>query len=57
MAIMLFAVSFSLQGCRKDEQGRILSYEKGKYLGKPDQKLSDAQLERLRQRAKLGHQL
>jgi len=57
MAIMLFTVSFALQGCRKDEQGRITSFEQGKYLGKPDQKLSDVQLDRLRQRARMGHQL
>ncbi len=57
MAIMLFAVSLALQGCREDEQGRILSFEQGKYLGKPDQELSDAQLERLRQRARLGQQI
>ena len=51
-ALLLFAVGFTLQGCREDEQNRILSFEKGKYLGKPDQNLSAAQREQLRQRAK-----
>lgn len=51
-ALLLFVVGLTLQGCREGEQHRILSYEKGKYLGKQDQKLSAAQRERLRQRAK-----
>ena len=53
-ALLLFASGIALQGCREGEQDRILSYEKGKYLGKPDQKLSEAQREQLRQRAKAG---
>jgi len=40
----------TLQGCRKDEQGRILYYDKGTYLGHPDEKLTPAQVEALRQR-------
>lgn len=53
---LLFAAGVALQGCRSDEQNRVVFYESGKYLGKPDQQLSDAQLERLRQRAKMGQQ-
>lgn len=50
--LLLIAGGFTLQGCREGEQDRILSFEKGKYLGKPDQKLSAAQRDQLRQRAK-----
>lgn len=52
--LLLFTAGIALQGCRNDEQNRVIFYESGKYQGKPDQQLSDAQLERLRQRAKLG---
>lgn len=50
-ALLLLTFGFALQGCRENEQDRILSFEKGTYLGKPDQKLSAAQKEKLRQRA------
>jgi hypothetical protein len=40
----------ALLGCRQDEQNRILAYEKGKYLGKADQKLSSEGVNRLRLR-------
>ena len=56
VALLLFAFGFALQGCRENEQGRILAYEKGKYLGKPDQNLSAAQKDQLRQRTKMGQQ-
>ncbi len=48
--LTLAAVSVVLGGCRAEEQGRILSYQKGVYLGKPDSE-PDAALRRvLRQR-------
>ena len=31
-----------LGGCREAEQGRILEYQKGTYLGKPDTSFSEA---------------
>ncbi len=42
-----------LQGCQESEQDRILSFEKGTYLGEPDEPLSPAQQEALRYRAKI----
>jgi len=42
--------SLALPGCRDDEQGRILLFEKGTYLGQPDQALSEDQVGDLRQR-------
>ena len=48
----LLAAMTVVASCRKEEQGRILVYEKGTYLGKPDQKLTDAQEQELRFRAR-----
>lgn len=39
-------------GCRKEEQGRILSYDKGTYLGSPEARLSEDTRVELRQRVK-----
>ncbi len=39
--------------CDESEQGRVLRYQKGTYLGKPDSTLSAAQVDELRQRAVL----
>lgn len=41
----------ALAGCRDQEQGRPLSYEKGTYQGKPDTALPSETLDALRQRA------
>lgn len=43
--------ALGLQGCRKEEQGRVILHKKGAYAGKPDQKLSEAQNDALRLRA------
>jgi hypothetical protein len=43
----------ALSGCDGSEQGRILHYEKGTYLGQVDSGLSEAQREELRARASL----
>ena len=51
-ALSIIGVVLAVQGCRENEQDRILSYEKGKYLGKPDTELSATKREELRQRAK-----
>ena len=40
-------LSAALAGCAEEEQNRVLSYEKGTYLGKVDQKLSEDQLRKL----------
>jgi hypothetical protein len=43
----------ALSACDESEQGRILHYEKGTYLGQVDRGLSEAQREELRARASL----
>lgn len=40
----------ALAGCDEAEQGRILQYEKGTYLGPSDSELTDAQRDELRAR-------
>lgn len=47
------ALTLALGGCREDEQGRILKFEQGEYLGKSDQSLSEEQVDELRHRARL----
>lgn len=47
------SLALLLGGCREDEQGRVLKFEQGKYLGKPDQSLSSEQVDELRQRSRL----
>jgi hypothetical protein len=42
----------ALQGCREDEQDRVLFHEPGVYKGKPDPALPEAQVDELRQRAR-----
>ena len=49
--LVLLGVALALQGCREDEQDRILMYEPGTYLGQPDEPLDQEQVEALRQRA------
>jgi len=45
----------TVAACDEAEQGRILRYEKGVYLGKPDQPLDERHKEELRQRVMLQH--
>jgi hypothetical protein len=47
----LLVAGLAVSGCRKEEQNRKLEFEKGTYLGKQDQRLSDEQLTDLRHRA------
>lgn len=49
----VIVAAFALQACREEEQDRILLFEKGVYLGEPDQELDEATREQLRQRARL----
>lgn len=51
VGVMLAALAV-VSGCREEEQGRILVYEKGTYLGKPDQKLPESTQQELRSRAR-----
>jgi hypothetical protein len=46
-------VALALGACRKEEQGRILSYSKGVYLGKADTERSDAARRDVRARTRL----
>ena len=43
----LTVVAVGLSACAEEEQNRVLSYEKGTYLGKTDQQLSKDQLRKL----------
>jgi len=44
------AVALSLGACREDEQGRVLLYQKGVYLGKADTEPSEQALGAARNR-------
>ena len=49
--LALLGVALAVQGCREDEQDRVLRYQPGTYLGQPDQPLDQEQVDALRQRA------
>ncbi len=49
----VFVASLVLSACDEAEQGRILRYEKGTYLGPQDQALSNAQQAALRARSRM----
>jgi hypothetical protein len=53
IGIAVLLAGLAVAGCDEAEQGRVLRYEKGTYLGKPDTDLTAGQLDELRQRAKL----
>ena len=48
---LLAAFVTVLSSCAEEEQNRLLSYEKGTYLGPADQSLSDEQVRKLMARA------
>ncbi len=51
LLVLVGLVAASLvAGCRKEEQGRILSYQKGAYLGPSEAQLSEGTRDELRQR-------
>ena len=54
LVVAFLGASLLLQGCRDEEQGRPVSFEPGKYQGKPDTEVTDAQRNELRSRAKSG---
>lgn len=47
----LLIVGLAVSGCREEEQDRTLLFEKGTYLDKSDQKLTEEQNNELRHRA------
>ncbi len=51
MLVAAFAAPLVLSACHEDEQGRVLTYQPGVYLGKPDTPLSAGQVRELRYRA------
>jgi hypothetical protein len=51
--LALVSGGFLLAACDEAEQGRVLQYEKGTYLGEPDQALSQEDRDKLIQRARL----
>ncbi len=48
---VLLTCGLLVSACQEDEQGRILRFEKGKYLGKPDTAITETTRRDLRQRA------
>ncbi len=53
MVATIAVLSLSLSGCDEAEQGRILRYEKGTYLGKMDTEISPETKNELRFRASM----
>lgn len=50
---LVCVLAAGLVACREDEQNRPLSQTPGQYTGTKDEKLSDADRDRLRDRARL----
>lgn len=53
LGLAVVFAGFLVAACDEAEQGRILRYEKGTYLGPSDSGLEPGQVDELRQRAKL----
>ena len=51
LAVAAVVAASLLVGCREEEQGRVLRYEKGTYLGQKDSGLTEEQRTALRARA------
>jgi len=51
--IALTAAVAALSACAEEEQNRLLSYDKGTYLGKADQSLSSDQVRQLMMRSNI----
>ncbi len=49
----LLAAALALAGCRQDEQGRVMRYQKGTYLGMMEAPLTQEARDALRSRARL----
>ncbi len=52
LCLAVIFAGFLVSACDEAEQGRVLRYEKGTYLGPPDSQLSAGQVNELRQHAK-----
>ncbi len=52
LVLVGLVVASLVAGCRKEEQGRILNYQKGIYLGPSEAKLSEGTRDELRQRVR-----
>jgi hypothetical protein len=50
--MIMIMLAMGISACRKEEQGRPLSYDKGNYQGKTDQSLSDIVVNNLIQRSR-----
>ena len=50
---VIFVTGLLLSACDEAEQGRILRYEKGTYLGQKDQMLTERQQADLRARTRM----
>jgi hypothetical protein len=50
---VIFGTGLLLSACDEAEQGRILRYEKGTYLGQKDQMLTERQQADLRARTRM----
>jgi len=50
IALLIIFLSLSLQACKKEEQGRPLSYNKGVYQGNADNTLSVSEVYNLKKR-------
>jgi hypothetical protein len=53
LCLAVIFAGFLVSACDESEQGRVLRYQKGTYLGQPDKDLSAAQVDELRHRATL----
>lgn len=53
--LALMAVAVLVTGCREEEQGRMLNFEEGVYLGPEDQELNEQTLDALRDRHRYQH--
>ena len=50
LVLLILFLSLSLQACKKEEQGRPLSYNKGVYQGNADNSLSGSEVYQLKKR-------
>jgi hypothetical protein len=50
LVLVGLVVASAVAGCRQEEQGRILGYQKGTYLGPSQARLSEGTRDELRQR-------
>ena len=51
MWLAIAGIAVVAQGCREDEQNRLLIYDKGTYQGQQDEGLTEKQVDALRQRS------